>query len=71
MKKENLLKTSTHTHTQKDTTRNMMKEERRKEKVNEKKDGRRDALAARVWVFIPRAGNSSRKLRACMDVPGK
>jgi hypothetical protein len=69
MKKENLLKTST--HTRKETTRNMMKEEKRKEKVNEKKGARRDALVARVLVFIPRARNSSTKLRAYTDVRGK
>jgi hypothetical protein len=53
----------------------MEKREKRKEKVNEKKDaqGKKKgvALEARVLVFIPRARNSSRKPRAYMDVPGK
>jgi hypothetical protein len=57
------------THTKTETTRNMMKEEKRKEKLNEKKT--QDGLVARVLVSIPRARNSSRKLRAYSDVPGK
>jgi hypothetical protein len=49
----------------------MMKEGKRKEKLNEKKGARRDRLVARVLVSIPRARNSSRKLRTYTDVPGK
>jgi hypothetical protein len=59
------------TGTQKAKENSKSQRKKNLEKVNEKKDARRDALVARVLVFIPRARNSSRKLRAYMDVPGK
>lgn len=67
MKKENLLKTSTHT---KRLYRNMMKEKRGEKKLMKRKT-QGEMCSSRVLVFIPRAKNSSRKLRGCMDVPGK
>jgi hypothetical protein len=74
MKKENLLKTSTHTHIQKRHYQKYDeggKEREEKKKLMKRKTQGEMRYFARVLVFIPRAGNSSRKLRAYKDVPGK